>query len=143
MTESLWYRRASARARTRFPTVVFVLATLVVTFGFHGCASQYAPSRLDHPFGFLMGVWHGLICPVAILGTVASWVLGVFDVPFLEGVAILGRPNSGIHYYLGFLLGLGLGALEAQALDRESDLHRALGGLIRRVRLPGRSSPRG
>jgi hypothetical protein len=115
------------------PTVLVALAAAVITFGFHGCASQYTPARLDHPYGFFMGIWHGMICPFAVLGTVASWALGVFGVSFLDSVAIIGRANTGYYYYVGFVLGLGLGALEAEALNRDSNLHRVLRAALSRL----------
>ncbi len=68
------------------------------------CARQ-VPSAVDHAAatpGFLLGVWHGFIFPVA-------WVLSLF----LPDVAIYAVPNTGGWYDFGYFVGivfLGVGA---------------------------------
>jgi hypothetical protein len=52
--------------------------------------------------GFLMGIWHGFIFPVA-------WVLSLF----VQGVAVYAVPNQGGWYDFGFFIGvvfLGVGS---------------------------------
>ena len=69
-----------------------------------GCARQ-AASAVNHAAdtpGFLLGVWHGFIFPVA-------WVLSLF----LPEVAVYAVPNDGGWYEFGFFVGvvfLGVGA---------------------------------
>ena len=63
-----------------------------------GSAVQHNP---DTP-GFLLGLWHGFIFPVA-------WVLSLF----MPDVAIYAVPNSGGWYDFGYFLGImvfGIGA---------------------------------
>ena len=65
-----------------------------------GSAVQHNP---DTP-GFLLGLWHGFIFPVA-------WVLSLF----VPDVAIYAVPNSGGWYDFGYFLGImvfGVGAPE-------------------------------
>ncbi len=68
------------------------------------CATQ-VPSAVDHAAdtpGFLLGLWHGFIFPVA-------WVLSLF----LPEVAVYAVPNDGGWYDFGYFLGIvvfGVGA---------------------------------
>lgn len=71
-----------------------------------GCASHYAPDIASDPYGFFSGVWHGLILPFSLLANVISWLLSLVGIPLFDSVAIIGQPNTGIAYYLGFGVGL-------------------------------------
>lgn len=60
------------------------------------CASQPAlPVHMGEVPGFFRGVWHGLIAPVAFVGSLFS------------NVKMYAWPNSGGWYDFGFLLGIG------------------------------------
>ena len=78
--------------------------TLVLATALSACAQQ-VPSAVNHAAttpGFLLGVWHGFIFPVA-------WVLSLF----MPDVAIYAVPNSGGWYDFGYFVGivfLGVGA---------------------------------
>jgi hypothetical protein len=61
------------------------------------CAQQ-VPSAISHAPdspGFLLGLWHGFIFPVA-------WVLSLF----MPDVAVYAVPNNGGWYDFGFFLGI-------------------------------------
>ncbi len=58
-----------------------------------GCADQPVPTAYDPP-GFFMGIIHGIIAPISLIGSI-----------FLD-VRIYAFPNSGIGYDFGFVLGL-------------------------------------
>ena len=69
-----------------------------------GCAHQVssAVSHASDSPGFLFGLWHGFIFPVA-------WVLSLF----MPEVAVYAVPNDGGWYDFGFFLGIvvfGVGA---------------------------------
>ena len=67
-----------------------------------GCARQVSTAVAPEAPGFLLGVWHGFIFPVA-------WVLSLF----LDNVAIYAVPNNGGWYDFGYFVGvmfLGVGA---------------------------------
>jgi hypothetical protein len=67
-----------------------------------GCARQAADGVAPEAPGFLLGVWHGFIFPVA-------WILSLF----LDTVAIYAVPNNGGWYDFGYFVGivfLGVGA---------------------------------
>lgn len=68
-----------------------------------GCAAQQAGSGVaDGAPGFLLGVWHGFIFPVA-------WILSLF----FDNIAIYAVPNDGGWYDFGYFVGivfLGVGA---------------------------------
>jgi len=71
------------------PFVVFI--GLLLT----GCAHHNAPEEIVDPYGFFSGLWHGYIIVFSFLG----WL-------FVDDVFIIGQPNTGLFYYIGFVLGL-------------------------------------
>lgn len=79
----------------------------VLAIGLVSCASQ--PLGQPGAPGFLSGVWHGVIAPIA-------FVISLFD----DGVRMYAFPNAGRWYDFGFLLGLGLwgGGAGASASSR-------------------------
>ena len=70
--------------------VVVALASLVA------CAHQPSLPRIGEVPGFFTALWHGLVAPLALIGSVFS------------DVRIYAFPNSGGWYDLGFLLGIGV-----------------------------------
>lgn len=80
----------------------FVLACLLIA----GCATHYAPSRLIEPYGFWSGIWHGFIFSFALVGLLVSWLCSLLGFDVLSSVELIGRPNTGFIYYLGFSIGL-------------------------------------
>ena len=75
------------------------------------CAQQ-APTAVDPAApGFLEGLWHGFIFPVA-------WVLSLF----MDNVAIYAVPNDGGWYDFGYFLGIvvfGVGARKSHVVYRD------------------------
>ena len=66
------------------------------------CARQSAAAVAPDAPGFLLGLWHGFIFPVA-------WVLSLF----MPQVAVYAVPNNGGWYDFGYFLGIvvfGVGA---------------------------------
>jgi hypothetical protein len=66
------------------------------------CARQEASAVASDAPGFVLGLWHGFIFPVA-------WVLSIF----FRDVAIYAVPNNGGWYDFGYFLGIvvfGVGA---------------------------------
>jgi hypothetical protein len=84
-------------------TILIIAFAAIIT----GCASQYAPARINEPYGFFSGILHGWILPFALLGKLVSWLCSLFGVSFLDSVTVIGRPNTGFFYYFGFVLGVG------------------------------------
>jgi hypothetical protein len=97
---------SSKEEQMSYRTYRTVLA-IVLALGLLGCASQYAPERVADPYGFLSGVLHGALFPIALLGKLVSWLFSLFGVSVFDSVTIIGRPNTGFFYYFGFVLGLG------------------------------------
>ena len=74
------------------------------------CATQSAAAVAPAAPGFLLGLWHGFIFPVA-------WVLSLF----LPDVAVYAVPNNGGWYDFGYFLGIvvfGVGARKSQTVVR-------------------------
>lgn len=83
-----------------------LLGALAITALVSGCATHYTGDAVQDPYGFLSGVWHGLIFPFALITNLVSWLLGLVGISFFESIQIIGRPNTGFWYYVGFALGL-------------------------------------
>ena len=75
------------------------------------CARQ-APAAVEPGApGFLFGLWHGFIFPIA-------WLLSLF----MPDVAVYAVPNNGGWYDFGYFLGIvvfGVGARKSQIVYRE------------------------
>jgi hypothetical protein len=82
---------------------------LIIIFGalLNGCAQHFSPEALADPYGFMSGLWHGIIFPFSLIANLLSWLLSLTGFSFLQEVQIIGRPNTGLWYYIGFVLGLG------------------------------------
>ena len=82
-------------------TRVLVLAALALSLS--ACLATEAPSAIN-PLGpgFLLGVWHGFIFPVAFIVSL-----------FTDDIAVYAVPNNGTWYDFGYFVGicfLGVGA---------------------------------
>jgi hypothetical protein len=85
------------------------LAALIVAgaaIGLSGCAAHYSPDSVSDPYGLFSGIWHGIVFPLALMTIIVSWLLSWVGVTLLDGIQIIGRPNTGFGYYVGFALGL-------------------------------------
>lgn len=47
-----------------------------------------------------------MIFPLTLLVNVVSWMLSLIHIDLLSDIEIIGRPNTGFFYYLGFVIGL-------------------------------------
>ena len=92
--------------RTRKLVLIAALVTLTA------CAAREAPSAVDPQApGFLYGLWHGFIFPVA-------WLVSLFA----PKVAVYAVPNSGGWYDFGYFLGIvvfGVGARKSHTVYRD------------------------
>jgi hypothetical protein len=89
-----------------------ILALVAAIALLSACAAKEAPQAVDPQApGFLFGLWHGFIFPVA-------WVVSLFS----DGVAIYAVPNNGGWYDFGYFLGIvvfGVGAKGSQTIYRD------------------------
>jgi hypothetical protein len=76
------------------------------------CAATQAPGAVaPHAPGFLYGLWHGFIFPVA-------WFVSLFS----DKVAVYAVPNNGGWYDFGYFLGIvvfGVGARKSHVVYRD------------------------
>lgn len=75
----------------------FIYSTLVIIL-FSGCADVSPHSDVcltSNPYGFLSGIWHGLILPISFIISLIS-----------DDVAIYAYNNNGFAYDFGFISGL-------------------------------------
>jgi hypothetical protein len=49
-----------------------------------------------------------MVFPYALFTNLLSWLLSLVGISFLSNIEIVGRPNTGLIYYVGFFLGLGV-----------------------------------
>ena len=102
---SFWSRLDHGRTMRGAPLAALALLPLLAS-----CAHQAsnAVSQAPETPGFLLGLWHGFIFPVA-------WVLSLF----LPEVAVYAVPNNGGWYDFGFFVGivfLGVGARKTRTV---------------------------
>ena len=76
------------------------------------CAATQQPDAVAPTApGFLLGLWHGFIFPIA-------WIVSLFA----DGVAIYAVPNNGGWYDFGYFLGIvvfGVGARKSHIVYRD------------------------
>lgn len=82
------------------------LPALTLMLPVTGCAAHYSAGAVQDPYGFWSGLWHGVVFPLALLANVISWFVSLIGLSFLDAIQIIGRPNTGFWYYVGFVLGL-------------------------------------
>ena len=58
------------------------------------CASHYQDATIYDQYGFFSGLWHGFVFPISFFG----WL-------FVDNVYVIGQPNTGGTYFLGFIIG--------------------------------------
>jgi hypothetical protein len=86
--------------------ILFVMVLLAAC-----AATQQADAVAPAAPGFLLGLWHGFIFPVA-------WVVSLF----FPNVAVYAVPNNGGWYDFGYFLGIvvfGVGARKTQTVYRD------------------------
>lgn len=93
------------RARCLSVTITRVSAGILL-LSLAGCAHHYTREASADPYGFLSGLWHGFIVCCSVLGVFISWCAGLFGIDVLSSVQIIGRPNTGFWYYVGFAVGI-------------------------------------
>jgi hypothetical protein len=88
----------------------FLVVGLSAVLSIAGCAHHYTGATFADPYGFFSGIWHGIVWPLALLANIVSWVLSLVGISFLSDIQLIGRPNSGLFYYIGFAIGLSAAA---------------------------------
>jgi len=81
-----------------------------------GCATQEGGAVEASAPGFLLGLWHGFIFPVA-------WVISLF----MPDAAVYAVPNNGGWYDFGYFIGvvfLGVGARKSHIVYRDRVVRR-------------------
>jgi hypothetical protein len=88
------------------------LALLVPSLALTACAATQASDAVaPQAPGFLLGLWHGFIFPVA-------WLVSLFS----SQVAVYAVPNSGGWYDFGYFLGIvvfGVGARKSRVIYKD------------------------
>jgi hypothetical protein len=85
-------------------------------------ASQAGDAVAPTAPGFLLGLWHGFIFPIA-------WIVSLF----VDKVAVYAVPNNGGWYDFGYFLGIvvfGVGARRGHTVYRDRNIYRDRGPVI-------------
>ncbi len=79
-------------------TAIFIYLILIV-IAFTSCAdvTPIEDCISDKPYGFLSGLWHGVIAPISFVGSL-----------FIDDIAMYAVNNNGGWYDFGFVLGAGI-----------------------------------
>jgi hypothetical protein len=83
---------------------------VVALLSLAGCAHHYIDVADDDPYGFFSGIWHGIVFPFSLVANVISWLVSLFGFQLWQSIEIIGRPNTGFFYYVGFFFGLSAAA---------------------------------
>jgi hypothetical protein len=111
--------RTPCRSGGGGPSLRLHPAILLAVLTLSACAATQAPDAVAHDAGtpgFLLGLWHGFIFPVA-------WIVSLFT----DKVAIYAVPNSGGWYDFGYFLGIvvfGVGARKSHTVYRDRVIYR-------------------
>ena len=88
------------------------LLVLAAVVALAACTATQQPDTVaPHAPGFLLGLWHGFIFPLA-------WIVSLFS----DKVAIYAVPNNGGWYDFGYFLGImvfGVGAKGSHTVYRD------------------------
>jgi lysophospholipid acyltransferase (LPLAT)-like uncharacterized protein len=78
--------------------VILTVFVLLVLFLFSSCAeAQHVEAcKTGHTYGFIGGLWHGIIAPFSFFCSL-----------FMDNVAVWAVNNNGGWYTFGFLIGIG------------------------------------
>ena len=78
-----------------FKIVILLTAIIVLT----GCADVIPIDNCvtNEPYGFLSGLWHGIIAPLSFIGSI-----------FIDDIAMYAVNNNGGWYDFGFVIGAGI-----------------------------------
>ncbi len=79
-------------------TAIFIYLILII-IAFTSCAdvTPIEDCISDKPYGFLSGLWHGVIAPISFVGSL-----------FIDDIAMYAVNNNGGWYDFGFVLGAGI-----------------------------------
>lgn len=100
------------RIALRVLSIVFIIACVVLLAGF----GAKADNAQVQPVGFLIGIWHGVLTPFAILLHLIWW----------SRVHVWQTPNTGFGYFFGVAIGfltlqLSIGIINTAILAREKE----------------------
>ncbi|MGA3015200.1 MAG: hypothetical protein ABSD71_14325 [Bacteroidales bacterium] len=81
-----------------FKGVAIIIAILGVILLMSGCANKEVVTDClkGHTYGFLGGLWHGIIAPIDLIAML-----------FRNDVSVFAPNNNGAWYAFGFILGSG------------------------------------
>ena len=101
--QALIHRRRAVLVGVAVAAGVLVLASCAAT------ANPAASAGNPHVAGFWLGLWQGIIVPIAFIVSLFNHHVGIYEV-----------HNNGAWYDFGYVLGIGVGASIGGATGRAS-----------------------
>jgi len=89
------------------PSTARIMLLIVIACLITACAHHSQPAQYAAPYGIVSGLWHGFIAFITIPVNIISFLLSLVGIQFLDDIQIVGSPNTGFFYYVGFFIGFG------------------------------------
>jgi hypothetical protein len=84
-----------------------LISVFIVLLFLTACASQYQDATFNDPYGFFSGLLHGVLCLLSLLCMVISWLASFsVDIDIFSDIVLIGKPNTGFSYGLGYAAGI-------------------------------------
>ena len=83
-----------------------IFISFIILFTLTGCATHYTDATISEPYGFFSGVWHGFSMIFVLFGKLIAFILSLVDITVFEEMQILGEPNTGTWYVIGYVIGV-------------------------------------
>jgi len=113
----------SRKGRGGLPVRFRSAAAIALLLLASACAATQGPAAVEpNAPGFLLGLWHGFIFPIA-------WIVSLFA----DNVAVYAVPNNGGWYDFGYFVGIvfiGVGARKGHVTYRARVVYRDRGPVI-------------
>lgn len=83
--------------RNRILILTLLLTTTLIVASCAAGSNDAVQTNPADPAGFWLGVWHGIICPIAFIVSLFDQTVGIYEV-----------HNNGNWYNFGFVVGIAL-----------------------------------
>jgi hypothetical protein len=84
-------------SKLTFSKQAFIFISILVFFSACAKVTDVQACVTDEPYGFLFGLWHGIIAPLSFFGSL-----------FSDSIAMYAVNNNGGWYDFGFVVGAGI-----------------------------------
>jgi hypothetical protein len=88
--------------KTKFKILILLCIGIFTILLLTGCVPGDGANTSEHLAGFFMGIWHGWIAPISLIGSIFNDNIGIYEI-----------YNKGFWYDLGYYMAIisGFGGL--------------------------------